>query len=95
MRSLAMEPRELEEHVYEMLGQADGFVRAGDFTGAYARARYAADQLEDFVRACPGSIELRHLRDDVVTEADRYERLLRDWQRSAAARYSEYLSREA
>jgi hypothetical protein len=90
-----MEPRELEEHVYELLGQADGFVRAGDFTGACARARYAAEQLEELVKAYPSSVEIRHLRDDLVLEVDRYEQLLRDWQRSAADRYSEYLSREA
>jgi len=78
----------------QLLEQAAAFARGGDYTGAFARARWAYEQLQRRAeQECddPALEELLRVAEQKLPE---YERLLGQWQEENARRHAAYVSRE-
>jgi hypothetical protein len=73
-----------EIDVNELLEQAEGFVRAGDYLEARARVRHAQDELGDGIEASKR----------VARTLRRYGVLVEEWQAQNAARSAVYVARE-
>ena len=79
----------------QSLDQAAAFVRAGDYTGAFARVKWAYEHVQrrGQQRPHPDPAVEELLRSAELTLPE-YERLLQQWQEEAGRRHEAYLSRE-
>ncbi len=78
-----------------LLDQAAGFARGGDFLGAQARARFASQKLVSAAASRPATdkfvIAARARIDFMIVQ---YDALVQQWQTEVEARHTAYVSRE-
>jgi hypothetical protein len=79
----------------QLLEQAAAFARGGDYTGAFARAQQAYEQIrhcsERHAHADAAVLELLRSAEHKLSE---YQELVRQWQDEIARRHAAYVSRE-
>ena len=81
--------------IEQLLDQAAAFARGGDFLGAQARARFAAQRLKRIAASLPADHAVAvaaRARVDLMIQ--RYDELVREWQQQVEARHTAYVTRE-
>ena len=79
----------------QLLDQAAAFARGGDFLGAQARARFAAERLIGFAASRPANdASMNAARARVDFMIHHYDELVRQWQVEVEARHTTYVARE-
>jgi hypothetical protein len=94
-REHAKTHRALAVEIEHLLGQAEGFVRGGDYLGAHERARYAELRVEQIAASLPaGDLGVSALRGYLELRLHHYDALVSEWQMEVETRHAAYVARE-
>jgi hypothetical protein len=94
-QALAKPYERLTAESEELLAQAAGFARGGDYLGAQARARFAKHCLVAIAASLPADdawVRATHVHVDL--RILHYDSLVRSWQLEVEARNATYVARE-
>jgi hypothetical protein len=84
-----------KDELEQLLEQAAAFARGGDYTGAFARARWAYEQIQlSSDRRGHADAAVEELLRSAEHKLAEYKHLVREWQDENARRHAAYMSRE-